>query len=100
MMMLQKGQPFMDVPADFTPEEEREAWKGADPPPTFSEMFLYATVGKGDARFILGVAEEYEHLIDLFGPELTKRLLSAGLGRGSRERLRRTLDELITEEAV
>lgn len=82
-MRMDKGKPFMDVPADFTPEgEEGEL-------PTFSEAFLYPTVGKGDARFILGVAEEYEHIIKALGskaviailqvrPKLVRRL---GVGK-------------------
>lgn len=71
-MRMNKGQPFMDVEADFPPKD----WNGKrDAPPTFSEAFLYDTVGKGDARFILGVAEEYEHVIKALGPEAVLSIL-------------------------
>ena len=63
MRMFQRGNPFMDVKAesgDF---------------PVFSEAFLYGKVGKSDARFILGVAEEYEKLIRILGVEKIKELL-------------------------
>jgi len=53
---MNKGQPFRHVEADTG-----EA-------PTFSEAFLYPAVGKGDARFILGIADEYEHVIAALGP--------------------------------
>ncbi len=44
--------------------------------PTFSEAYLYPRVGKDDARFILGVAKEYEHLISVLGTEEVERLLA------------------------
>lgn len=62
-MRMNKGQPFMDVEAD------------SEEAPVFSEAFLYDTVGKGDARFILGVAEEYEHIIEALGPTAVRALL-------------------------
>lgn len=63
MRMFQKGNPFMDVPA------------AGRKVPVFSEAFLYGKVGKSDARFILGVAEEYEKLIRILGVEKIKELL-------------------------
>jgi hypothetical protein len=67
------GTPFMDVRVDsFIPqdEEEQEYWdKYKEDPPVFSEMFLYSRVGKGDARFILAIAEEYSKLIEILGRE-------------------------------
>ena len=70
-MRAQKGQPFMHVEAD-----------SADIP-VFSEAFFYGLafqeagiyMTKLDARFIMGVAEEYAHIIDLLGPEKTRELL-------------------------
>lgn len=66
-MRMDKGQPFMDVEADY-PIDGKDV-------PTFSEAFLYEGVGKGDARFILGVADEYEHVIDALGPTAVKAIL-------------------------
>ena len=65
MRMLASGKTFMDVLSDDGKL------------PVFSEAFLYPAVGKGDARFILAVAEEYEALIRFFGEETMKRLLDA-----------------------
>jgi hypothetical protein len=62
-MRMNKGQPFHDVPAD------------TGDAPVFSEAFLYPTVGKGDARFILGVADEYGHVIDALGPAAVTAVL-------------------------
>lgn len=72
-----KGQPFMDVEADFIPEESdgTPAYTGEGSLPTFSESFLYPTVGKGDARFILGVGEEYDHIIKALGSTTVQRIL-------------------------
>lgn len=62
-MRMDKGMPFMHVQED------------GGSAPTFSEKFLYSRVGKGDARFMLGVAEEYEHVIDALGPTAVKSIL-------------------------
>jgi hypothetical protein len=62
-MRMVKGQPFIDVEAD-----------GEDVP-VFSESFLYNAVDKGDARFILGVAEEYNHVIQALGVKGVKAIL-------------------------
>lgn len=62
-MRMDKGKPFMHIMADD------------ESAPTFSESFLYDTVGKGDARFILGVAEEYEHVIAALGPAGVRAIL-------------------------
>lgn len=70
---MAKGKPFKDVPA-----ESGEA-------PTFSEEFLcenwdpedgwYKGLGKDDWRFVLGVGEEYDHIIRALGPAATKAIL-------------------------
>lgn len=71
-MRASKGMPFDDVRADFPPKD----WpQGKNEPPVFSEAFLYPTVGKGDARFILGIAEEYEHIIRALGPRTVRLIL-------------------------
>ena len=62
-MRMDKGKPFMHVKED-----------GGDAT-TFSEAFLYETVGKYEARFILGVAEEYEHVIEALGPAAVRAIL-------------------------
>lgn len=69
-MRMVKGTLFLGTEAEFAPEGN-----GARTPPTFSEAFLYPTVGKGDARFILGVADEYDHLIRALGPKAVKAIL-------------------------
>ena len=71
-MRMAKGKPFMDVKADFVPEECRDEHTEL---PVFCESFLYPTVGKGDARFILGVAEEYAHIIEALGTKAVRRIL-------------------------
>jgi len=96
MRMMAKGARFMDVPAESSPED----WEGPDTPPVFSEAFLYDAVGKDDARFILGVAEEYDHLIKLLGTDLTKRLLEARLSTAARERLRSSLPSWLDQESA
>src|SRR5687768_8954576 len=80
-MRMDKGKPFMHVEAD------------TGDAPTFSEAFLYEAVGKGDARFMLGVAEEYEHVIEALGPEALRAIL------GVRPRLVQRLGtgKLVTE---
>lgn len=70
-MRMNKGQPFLDVEADSAPSD----YTGDGCPPTFSETFLYDAVGKGDARFILGVAEEYDHVISALGPAAVTAIL-------------------------
>lgn len=62
-MRMNKGKPFTGIEADVGEV------------PVFSEAFLYEYVGKGDGRFILGVAEEYEHIIDALGPEAVRAVL-------------------------
>lgn len=70
-MRMDKGKPFMDVRADYAPE----GYQGDDEPPVFSEAFLYSAVGKGDARFILGIADEYAHVVEALGPKALLRVL-------------------------
>lgn len=98
MRMFQRGQSFSDVPADFPPEGKESLDADGNPPPTFSEAFLYPTVGKGDARFVLGVADEYEHLIKLLG-DVTPRLLDAELSKAAQARLRTIVSEFLEEES-
>lgn len=62
-MRMDKGKPFTHVEADSMDA------------PTFSERFLYETVGKDEARFILGVADEYEHVINALGPSAVRAIL-------------------------
>jgi hypothetical protein len=70
-MRAQKGKPFMHIEADSANV------------PLFSEAFFYGLafqeeefwMTKGDARFIMGVAEEYSHIIKLLGPEKVRELL-------------------------
>ncbi len=63
MRMFSKGKPFMNVLAEGSKY------------PVFSETFLYPKVGKTDARFILGVANEYSRLIEKLGTEKVKEIL-------------------------
>lgn len=62
-MRMDKGKTFTHIEAD----------DGSAP--TFSESFLYEKVGKGDARFILGVADEYEHVIEALGTPAVRAIL-------------------------
>ena len=90
MRAMSKGKPFMHVEAEWLPDttvygEDGELKKVPAEPgpcPVFSEHFLYETVGKDDARFILGVAEEYEHLIALLGTDRVCELLAMTPGEG------------------
>ena len=70
MRMMAKGEPFMEVEADDCDL------------PVFCESFLYPRVGKGDARFILAVAREYETLIKLLGTEKIKEMLLEAKKKG------------------
>jgi hypothetical protein len=100
MRMLAKGEPFMGVEADSLTKEQRTGENGEkllwhelpDPYPVFSEAFLYETIGKGDARFVLGVAEEYSHLIELLGEHVVRRLLDLKVAKGQRMRFRADLE--------
>ena len=64
--LIKKGEKFMHVPA----EDESM--------PVFSEEFLYPKMTKTDARFILGVAEEYEKIIDILGVDRIWEMLGRG----------------------
>ena len=64
---MAKGEPFLHIGSE-TYRDDIEL-------PTFSEGFLYERVGKGDARFILGVAEEYEHIIQALGSRAVRCIL-------------------------
>lgn len=98
-MRMFKGKPFMDVSAGWMPQEDdgqggkRPCYEGDGDLPVFSESFLYATVGKEDARFILGVAEEYAHIIEAMGTTAICRILDV------KPRLARRLElaEAVTE---
>jgi hypothetical protein len=87
---MNKAQPFMDVEAD----------DGSAP--TFSEKFLYETVGKGDARFILGVAEEYDHVIRALGPAAVKAILQVkpalAVRLGVGEQVTKSLEDARSDE--
>jgi hypothetical protein len=68
--MIARGESFTDVMAeDYAPDEDELH-------PVFSEANLYGRMYKGDARFILSIAEEYERLIEVLGVEKVKELLS------------------------
>lgn len=56
----------MDVEADGIIQGERY--------PVFSEAFLYPKMTKGDARFILAIAEEYDALRQMLGEKTLKCL--------------------------
>lgn len=66
-MRMAKGEPFIHLGSE-TYRDDIEL-------PTFSEGFLYDRVGKYEARFILGVAEEYEHVIEALGTSSVRRIL-------------------------
>ena len=70
MRSFTKGEYFMDVPVETSDV------------PVFSESFLYSAVGKDEARFILGVAEEYDALIRLLGEKAIKELLEQWKRKG------------------
>lgn len=71
MRAINPGRAFMDVLAE-------DAAPGEDAPaPVFSEANLYPRMYKGDARFILVVAEEYDALRAFLGDEALSRLLGA-----------------------
>lgn len=80
-MRMLNGETFIDTPAypyvpgDDELQEMRDDLDRDGPYPVFSEGHLYPRLGKEDARFVLGVAEEYEHLIKLLGPTLVRTLL-------------------------
>jgi hypothetical protein len=83
--ILALGEPFLTVPSDdFVPGPDdvdemltdiRVSRGERRQIPTFSEAYLYPRVGKGDARFILAVVEEYAKLIDVLGTERVRELL-------------------------
>lgn len=81
-MRMRKGTPFSDTKAEaFIPPPEylaemREDLERDGPYPVFSEGHLYTRLGKEDARFVLAVAEEYEHIIAVLGPAQVKELLN------------------------
>lgn len=60
-----RGKPFMHIKADDRTDV-----------PVFSEAFLYSCMTKNDARFILGVADEYNKLIEILGFAKTNKLLA------------------------
>lgn len=74
MRMMQKGYPFMDVKQEVAPWPD-EIGDIPDSAPVFSEATLYPTLGKGDARFVLGVAGEYDHVIKALGPKAVRAIL-------------------------
>lgn len=81
-MRMDKGKSFMHIEEeapmpdlDEIQADDERARKEGFKIRVFSEMFLYPRVGKGDARFILGVAEEYEHIIQALGPAAIRAIL-------------------------
>lgn len=68
MRMLTKGEDFIDVKAERAEADGQQL-------PVFCESFLYPRIGKADARFVLGVAQEYAYLISYLGTPAIKALL-------------------------
>lgn len=80
---MAKGKPFRHVveeaPLPDLDEIRADSQRARDEDfevRVFSEMFLYPRVGKGDARFILGIADEYEHVIEALGPKAVRAILN------------------------
>ena len=95
MRMFGKGTPFMDVPEEAPLPNLDECQKTPHGVSVFSEAFLYPRVGKGDARFVLAVAEEYERLIDVLGEDLVATLLERKLSRMEREYVQRVITDAV-----
>jgi len=74
MRAFAKGELFMDVPCEQS-FRTVDGQKYDAETPVFSEAFLYHTVGKDNARFILAVAEEYDIVIRALGTEKVKEIL-------------------------
>lgn len=75
MRMFKKGEPFMDVRCEVPVDDgDFGQWH----PPVFSEAHLYNCMHKDDARFVLGVAEEYDHIIKVLGSDKVRQLLTQG----------------------
>src|SRR5688572_23738961 len=70
MRAVAKGQRFMHITAET-------GGRNGNRPPVFSEDFLYPKLGKEDARFVLGVAEEYEKVIQTLGPTEVAALIES-----------------------
>jgi hypothetical protein len=81
-MRMRKGDPFMhvkasgDIPDDTMISEMKADMRRDGLYPVFSEGHLYPRLGKEDARFVLGVVEEYDKLIEVLGVEAIKKLLA------------------------
>lgn len=74
-MRSNKGYPFMHIEQEVGPSSAATIRKIPAEAPVFSEATLYPTLGKGDARFVLGVAEEYDHIIEAIGPKACRAIL-------------------------
>ena len=72
MRAFRKGEFFMGIGSEeyFTDADNKDSEL-----PVFSEGFLYEKVGKDNARFILGVVEEYDAIIRFLGEEAVKAIL-------------------------
>ena len=66
MRAFAKGEPFRHITNDTIPDKI----------PVFCEGFLYGRMSKDDARFILAIAMEYEHIICVLGVDAVKALLA------------------------
>lgn len=83
MRAFKKGEPFMHVESEgYVPgpdelAEMEEHFQQTLEVPTFSEAYLYPRVGKDDARFILGVADEYAKVIRVLGEEKVYEILAS-----------------------
>ena len=84
MRAINYGKHFLNVAADRVSASyvsgasggEERPFDGSDMPPVFSETFLYEMMYKEDARFVLGIAEEYANIIDILGVDRVRELLS------------------------
>lgn len=96
MRMFKKAEPFMDVKAEHHPAAFSSP--PASNPLVFSEEFLYPSVGTGDARFILGVAEEYSRVIEVLGTKLVKEILEGKFSASGMESIREVLSAAVANE--
>lgn len=75
MRAFERGKPFMDVEADCWDGDEE--FKATEEVPVFTEAYLYSICpSKGDARFILAIAEEYDKIIEILGPKVERLLMA------------------------
>jgi hypothetical protein len=74
------GRPFYKVMAEDIPDHhwyypEYPDEQAKDVAPVFSETNLYMRMVKDDARFVMGIADEYAALLHVLGVERVKQIL-------------------------